>query len=71
MQTASHTDQRLTALEVKASFAEDLLEEVNHTVFRQQQQIEQLARELVALRRQMPRAADTPSGTRDEVPPHY
>jgi SlyX protein len=42
--------QRLTALEIKASFAEDLLDELNRVVIRQQQQIDALVRELTELR---------------------
>jgi SlyX protein len=44
--------QRLTALEIKASFAEDLLDELNRVVIRQQQQIDALVRELAQLREQ-------------------
>lgn len=46
-------DARINELEVKLSFAEDLLEQLNLTVFRQQQQIEGLQRELRALRQQL------------------
>lgn len=71
--TPSETESRLTELEIKTGFAEDLLDRLNQTVFRQQQQIEQLARELSALRAQL---ADTaapgaPRNPRDEIPPHY
>jgi len=33
-------DERITNLEIKLSFSEDLLEELNQTVFKQQQRIE-------------------------------
>lgn len=65
-------DARINELEVKLSFAEDLLEQLNLTVFRQQQQIESLQRELRALREQM--LASLPAeqrSLRDEIPPHY
>lgn len=65
-------ESRLTDLEVKLSFAEDLLEELNRTVFRQQQQIEQLQQEVRVLRQQV--QANVPSAgwsLRDEIPPHY
>lgn len=68
------SDKRLTELEVKVGFADDLLDQLNRTVFRQQQQIEQLARELAALRERVREMADTPRTARDpgdEVPPHY
>ena len=67
-------DERLTALEVKASFTEDLLDELNRTVARQQQQLEALARELVRLRGQVEEMGEQDGagdGTRQEVPPHY
>ena len=62
-------DDRLTELEIKASFADDLLEQLNDLVARQQQQIDALQRELIALRQQM---RDGPAaGPADERPPHY
>lgn len=72
MQTANEIDTRLANLEIKSSFAEDLLEELNRTVFRQQEQIDLLLRSLARLRHQLPDAADT-SGlqARGELPPHY
>ncbi|MDC8787168.1 SlyX family protein [Roseateles koreensis] len=65
-------EARLTALEIKASFNEDLLDELNEIVVRQQQQIDLLRNELLALREQ--RSDDgTPAfrSLRDELPPHY
>ncbi|CAB1368259.1 SlyX family protein [Denitratisoma oestradiolicum] len=65
-------DDRLTELEIKAGFAEDLLEALNQTVFRQQQQIEQLQREVRALRQQLQESMPAESRSlRDEIPPHY
>lgn len=66
-------DQRLIALEIKASFAEDLLDQLNLIVTRQQQQIDRLQREVVALRRQAAESATAPAfrSLRDELPPHY
>ncbi|CAN7280153.1 SlyX family protein [Rhizobacter sp. LjRoot28] len=65
-------EQRLTDLEIKASYTEDLVDTLNAIVARQQQQIDQLARELAALRQQMP-APDAGNfrSLRDELPPHY
>jgi SlyX protein len=65
-------DERITNLEVKLSFSEDLLEELNQTVYKQQQQIEALIKEVKALKVQM--ASNMPSddnSPRDEIPPHY
>ena len=47
------SEQRLTDLEIKASYTEDLVDTLNAIVARQQQQIDQLARELV-----LPRQAE-------------
>ena len=65
-------DARINELEVKLSFAEDLLEQLNLTVFRQQQQIESLRREVLALRQQLLQSMpDEQRSLRDEIPPHY
>jgi len=65
-------EDRITELEVKLAFAEDLLETLNLTVYRQQAQIDQLQQELRALRQQLLQAQ--PAEQRnllDEIPPHY
>jgi len=65
-------DARINELEVKLSFAEDLLEQLNHTVFRQQQQIEGLQRDMRALRQQLQESMPAEQRSlRDEIPPHY
>ncbi len=69
----ARTEQRLEALEVKASYADDLLDQLNQMVYQQQLQIDQLRRELALLRQQ---AQDPERGSgfrslRDELPPHY
>ena len=73
--TAPLTDeivQRLEALEIKASFTEDLLDQLNMTIYQQQQLIERLVEEIKTLRQQVP---DGGTGSvrnlRDELPPHY
>ncbi len=64
--------QRIEALEIKASFTEDLLDQLNLTIYRQQQQIDQLAREVAQLRQQVPEGGGaTVRNLRDELPPHY
>lgn len=66
------TDKRLTDLEIKVSLAEDLMDQLNQTIFRQQQQIDLLMREITDVRNQIPeeRTTQLPS-LRDELPPHY
>ena len=66
--------QRLTDLEIKLSFAEDLVDRLNEVVVRQQEQIDLLLREVGQLRRQQAGTADDRAGfvsLRDERPPHY
>lgn len=72
MQTFDAIDQRLTDLEIKASFSEDLLDELNQVIIRQQQQIDALMRELAQLRQQIPEAGGGVfSRAGDDLPPHY
>ena len=65
-------ESRLNELEAKISLAEDLLDALNRTVYRQQQQIDQLQQDIRALRQHLreaaPAEADSPG---DEIPPHY
>jgi SlyX protein len=64
---------RLVEIEAKLALAEDLLDEVNRTVFRQQQLIDRLQQELRALQEVVESGADAGEarGPRDEIPPHY
>lgn len=66
---------RLDELEIKASYAEDLLEQLNLTVYRQQQQMESLQRQIEHLRKQLPERDPVLSAgqrdAREERPPHY
>lgn len=64
-------EQRLETLEIKLAFTEDLLEQLNLTVFRQQERIDALLRDLQELRQRMPEAAPGARAPRDERPPHY
>lgn len=64
--------KRLDELEIKAAFTEDLLEQLNLTVYQQQQQIEGLAKLVAQLREQAPdQGAGASRNLRDELPPHY
>jgi SlyX protein len=65
-------ESRLNDLEIKISYTEDMVDELNLTVFRQQQQIDQLIRQVTALREQVQSAAPAEQlSLRDELPPHY
>lgn len=70
---ASTTDQRLIDLEIKSSFADDTLEQLNQVVIRQQGEIDWLLREVRQLRQQMPETTSAPrfAAAGDELPPHY
>jgi SlyX protein len=49
-----------------------MLDQLNQTIFRQQQLIDALAREVNALRQQLPQDRNTGlQNLRDEMPPHY
>ncbi|MBS0506241.1 MAG: SlyX family protein [Proteobacteria bacterium] len=64
--------ERLEALEVKAAFTEDLLDQLNLTIYRQQQQIDELLRAVHELRQQRPEGGGAAvRSLRDELPPHY
>lgn len=64
------TEDRITNLEIKLSFTEDLIEKLNETVYKQQQQIEFLYRELKAIKEQASGGGGGGS-LKDEIPPHY
>ena len=69
---AEQLEARIMELEVKASYTDDLLEELNMTIYRQQQQIDALMNEVRQLRQQVPEGGQAaPRNLRDELPPHY
>ena len=64
--------ERLESLEIKASFMEDLLDQLNMTIYQQQQLIDRLTHEVIHLRQQAPEGGSNgPRNLRDELPPHY
>ena len=73
--TRQEVDQRLTDLEIKASFTEDLLEQLDKVIVRQQQQIDLLLREVTELRQPATDGAPSMPGStrnlRDDLPPHF
>lgn len=73
MDNQDPVQRRLDTLELKACDAEDLLDQLNMTVYRQQQQIDSLLQQLALLRQQLPDATGPQPGrnARDELPPHY
>jgi SlyX protein len=67
-------NERLMELEIKLSLTEYLVEELNRTVFRQQEQLDLLQEQLRLLYKQIQAqsaAQAEPHNLRDEIPPHY
>ena len=73
MRDTPDDDARFVNLEVKLAYLEDLADNLNAVVARQQQQIDALVQEVVRLRLQAAAADDlaAPRSPRDEIPPHY
>lgn len=72
MDNSPNTEQRLTDLEIKASFNEDLLDKLDQIIIRQQQQIDLLTQEVARLRQPAPHGGTgMPRDARDDMPPHY
>jgi SlyX protein len=65
-------ETRLVALEIKASFAEDLVERLDQVIIAQQRQIDGLTREIAHLK-QAATSDETSEfrSLRDAPPPHY
>ncbi len=65
-------ESRIAELEAKLSLADDQLDQLNLVVFRQQEQIDQLQRQLRLIWQHL--QASAPAEQRDlreEIPPHY
>ena len=65
------SDDRITNLEIKLSLSEDLIEKLNETIYKQQQQIEFLYRELKSIKEQASSSGGGGGSLKDEIPPHY
>ena len=63
-------ESRLADIEVKLSYNEETLEELSHTVYRQQREIDRLRKDLEALVEQV-RGLTGPAPNPGERPPHY
>ena len=65
-------DHRLTELEIKASYAEDQIDQLDKVIVRQQEQIDQLIQAITELRQS---STDGGLGAarnlRDDLPPHF
>ena len=65
------SEERITNLEIKLSFTEDLIEKLNENDYKQQQQIEFLYRELKSIKEQASSGGGGGGSLKDEIPPHY
>lgn len=70
--TQQTVDARITELEIKASYTEDLLDQLDKVIVRQQEQIDLLIKEITDLRQS---STDGGLGVarnlRDDLPPHF
>lgn len=70
------TDNRLMELEIKLSFMEDLLDDLNTIVVQQRDHIDRLTQAVAQLRQQQQDAGPSSSGSAlqraiENLPPHY
>jgi SlyX protein len=69
---ASTTEARLTELEIKSSYTEDQIDQLDKVVVRQQEQIDMLIQAITELRQS---STDGGLGAarnlRDDLPPHF
>ena len=66
------TESRINELEAKLSFAEDLIDALNRSVFRQQEQLDLMQQQLLLLHQQLQTVIPKEErDLRDEIPPHY
>lgn len=68
------TEERIEKIETKLAFQEDLIEELNKTVYRQQQMLERLEATCEALARHISSLSESVNegkAAANERPPHY
>jgi SlyX protein len=67
------TEERLEKIETKLAFQEDLIEELNKTIYQQQKKLEQLEATCEALAKHIASLAESVNSGKpaDERPPHY
>ena len=69
----SEHETRTAEMEIKLALLEDHVDQLNHTIFRQQQQLDLLQAQFRELHRQMhaENGGNALSSPHDEPPPHY
>lgn len=67
------SEERLAEIEIKLTYQEDLVQELNTLVYRQQKRIEQLEKLCEGLLDQVRGLSESAPARslRDELPPHY
>lgn len=67
------SEERLAEIEIKLTYQEDLVQELNTLIYQQQKRIEQLERLCEALLDQVRGLSESAPqrSLRDELPPHY
>ena len=66
------SDDHLVKIETKLSYQEDLLDQLNSIIIRQQKEIDSLKRELLLLQEKITTINESTENTNmDERPPHY
>jgi SlyX protein len=69
---AAWAQDRLTEVEAKLAFAEDLIDTLNQTVIRQQAQLDSMQQQLRLLHQRIKDGVpDETRNLHDEIPPHY
>jgi SlyX protein len=69
---ATSVQARLTEVEAKLAFAEDLIDTLNQAVIRQQAQLDSMQQQLRLLHQRIKDVTpDESRSLRDEIPPHY
>jgi SlyX protein len=68
---ADTTDERVTELEIRLSFQNDRIEQLDQVVRDQFARMEDLERRLSELRQQIDEAPGEANSLADEKPPHY
>ena len=68
----TETDQRLTNLEIKATYMDDLVDQLEQIIVRQQQQVDALLRSVAELRLPSTDGGLGPvRSLQDDLPPHF
>ncbi len=64
-------NERILELEKRSAYQEQLLDDLNEVVVKQQQQIDRLEKDVCQMKQQMARKVSEVEDPHDEKPPHY